>query len=85
MTDPETLGAKLTQFRDAAAQRFPQLPQAVDRLVAELEESAVKQALDVGDRAPYFELRRADNDEPVRLSQQLSHGPVVLSFYRGHW
>jgi peroxiredoxin len=41
-------------------------------------------ALAVGDRAPDFELRNAMGDE-VRLSELLTRGPVVLSFYRGAW
>jgi AhpC/TSA family protein len=39
-------------------------------------------ALGPGDRAPDFELPSADGRR-VRLRDQLEHGPVVLTFYRG--
>jgi peroxiredoxin len=41
-------------------------------------------ALAVGDRAPDFELGNAAG-HPVRLTELLTHGPVVLTFYRGAW
>jgi peroxiredoxin len=40
--------------------------------------------LAAGDRAPDFELQNATGDE-VRLSDLLTRGPVVLTFYRGAW
>ena len=64
---------------------MPQYMELVDRMVAELKESIVDGALGEGETAPEFELHRADNDEMVRLSDQLRKGPVVLSFYRGQW
>lgn len=41
-------------------------------------------AIAVGDRAPDFELPDMTG-EPVRLSDLLETGPVVVSFYRGGW
>ena len=41
-------------------------------------------ALQVGDRAPDFELPDAAGGT-VRLSERLADGPVVLTFYRGAW
>jgi peroxiredoxin len=38
----------------------------------------------VGDTAPDFELKNAD-EKIVRLQDLLSDGPLVLSFYRGKW
>ena len=38
----------------------------------------------VGDQAPDFSLKNADGQE-FSLKDLLSHGPVVLSFYRGKW
>jgi hypothetical protein len=35
-------------------------------------------------RAPDFTLPD-DHGRPVTLSKELSHGPVLLVFYRGHW
>lgn len=85
MTDDDTLESRLARGRGAARERMPQYMELVDRMVAELSESVVKSALGEGETAPDFELRRADNDEAVRLSEQLRKGPVVLSFYRGQW
>ncbi len=68
-----------------ARERMPQYMDLVDRVTAELKGSIVDNALSDGETAPEFELHRADNDETVRLSDQLKKGPVVLSFYRGQW
>jgi peroxiredoxin len=55
------------------------------RALAALEESGlVDRALHEGDTAPDFELPNAVG-ETVRLSDLLSSGPVILSFYRGQW
>ena len=40
--------------------------------------------LKIGDKAPDFELKNA-NEDPVRSDELLSNGPAVLSFYRGKW
>ncbi|MBI5419980.1 MAG: redoxin domain-containing protein [Deltaproteobacteria bacterium] len=40
--------------------------------------------LQIGERAPDFILPN-QRGEMVRLSDRLSRGPVVLSFYRGVW
>lgn len=85
MTDDDTLEARLARGRGVARERMPQYMELVDRMVAELNESVVENALGEGETAPDFALRRADNDEAVRLSEQLKAGPVVLSFYRGQW
>jgi hypothetical protein len=85
MANTSTLESQLAKVREAAAQRFPQLIELNRRLVADLESSVISDALDIGDRAPDFELRYAKNDATVRLSAALEEGPVVLSFYRGQW
>lgn len=41
-------------------------------------------AINTNDSAPDFELSNATG-EPVKLSDALQKGPVVLSFYRGGW
>jgi peroxiredoxin len=41
-------------------------------------------ALAVGDRAADFELPNAQGRR-IRLAEQLEHGPVVVTFYRGAW
>jgi peroxiredoxin len=49
-----------------------------------LDENKVAPGLSVGERAPDFELPDP-NGKPVRLSDRLAKGPVVLSFFRGDW
>jgi peroxiredoxin len=55
------------------------------RAVAELQESGIaEKALQPGGKAPEFEL--ADqNGEPVRSSELLKRGPLVICFFRGRW
>ncbi len=85
MTDEGTLESRLARARNIARERMPQYMDLVDRVTAELKDSVVDGALGEGESAPEFELHRADNDETLRLSDQLRKGPVVLSFYRGQW
>lgn len=85
MTDEGTLDSKLARGRNIARERMPQYMDLVDRMTAELKDSIIDNALSDGETAPEFALHRADNDELVRLSDQLRDGPVVLSFYRGQW
>lgn len=55
------------------------------RALAALADSGLaERALGEGDTAPDFELPNAVG-EPVRLSDLLETGPVILSFYRGQW
>jgi len=56
----------------------------ISRELAEVNRANTAPGLSVGDEAPDFELPDATG-RPVRLSQLLEHGPVVLSFYRGEW
>ena len=49
-----------------------------------LEENKVAPGLSTGERAPDFELPDP-HGKPVRLSERLAGGPVVLSFFRGDW
>lgn len=56
-----------------------------ERALAALDSSGITdRALGEGDTAPDFELPNAVG-ERVRLSDLLSSGPVILSFYRGQW
>lgn len=41
-------------------------------------------ALNIGDKAPDFQLNNA-TDKSVSLQEQLANGPVVLTWYRGGW
>lgn len=57
----------------------------IDRAITELKNSAIAaSALKEGDRAPAFEL--PDGDGRIWRSQDLlSHGRMVIVFYRGRW
>ena len=82
----DTLAARL----DATVQAFISgLPdneqQAVGESFAALQASDVAaNAISTGDTAPDFTLPNATG-QPVNLYDTLSHGPVILSFYRGGW
>jgi hypothetical protein len=43
-----------------------------------------ERALKVGDVAPAFELTNQDG-ELVRSADLLAQGPLVITFFRGHW
>ncbi len=85
MADVPALESKLATMREASIQRFPALKGLNERMFADLESSVIANALDVGDRAPDFELKEAKSDTTVKLSVALDEGPAVLSFYRGQW
>ena len=51
----------------------------------DLRDSGIMEGvLKIGDTAPDFELKNAD-EKMVRLRDFLSFGPLVLCFYRGKW
>lgn len=55
------------------------------RATAELKASgAEERALKIGDRAPSFTLFNQDHAE-VASTDLLREGPLVVSFFRGHW
>jgi hypothetical protein len=55
------------------------------RATAELKTSKIEeQALKVGDRAPSFTLFNQDHVQ-VASADLLREGPLVVSFFRGHW
>lgn len=64
-------------------------PNAADRQLMQqagqdLASAMPDPGLKVGDRAPDFELTNAFG-KPIRLSQELKKGPVIIAFYRGAW
>lgn len=86
MTQPESLS---TQIADWQKSMLPQIPEAALNTLmtstqALLDSGIADRALNVGDPCPDFELPNALS-VPVRLSEKLEAGPVVLSFYRGAW
>ena len=55
------------------------------RATAELKESGIEgSALKIGDHAPDFALFNQDHVE-VSSKDLLRKGPMVVSFFRGHW
>jgi hypothetical protein len=55
------------------------------RATAELKASGIENAaLKVGDRAPDFSLFNQDHVRMVS-TELLREGPLVVSFFRGHW
>lgn len=80
------LQEKLDAFRKNFEKKVP--PEALEimhRATEDLRNSGIMdRAVKVGDKAPDFTLRNTSGQE-VSLSQMLSKGPVILSFYRGRW
>ncbi|HEY1422225.1 MAG TPA: hypothetical protein VGF20_02145 [Candidatus Acidoferrum sp.] len=59
--------------------------ETMHRATAELKASGIEdRALKVGDRAPSFTLFNQDHVQ-VASADLLSQGPLVVSFFRGHW
>lgn len=57
----------------------------IHRATAELKASGIEgRALKVGDRAPSFTLFNQDHMQ-VASADFLREGPLVVSFFRGHW
>lgn len=55
------------------------------RATAELKASGIEdRTLKVGDRAPSFTLFNQDHGQ-VSSADLLREGPLVVSFFRGHW
>lgn len=89
MTEDATaldLTARLAELRESSAARTTaERRAAMQALFEELEATVVEDALAVGEYVPDFILRTANDHREVRLAEELSKGPVVLSFYRGQW
>ena len=59
--------------------------ETMHRATAELKASGAEgRALKVGDKAPSFSLFNQDHVE-VSSDALLREGPLVVSFFRGHW
>jgi peroxiredoxin len=72
--------------KELIAKYVPADVQAVHaRVVDELRQlGIVQRALKPGDAAPDFELTN-HNGKPVRASELLDRGPLVICFFRGRW
>jgi cytochrome oxidase Cu insertion factor (SCO1/SenC/PrrC family) len=80
------LQEKLTRLRKGFEAQAPkEVVEIMHRATNYLEKSGILDGtVKVGDQAPDFSLKNADGQE-FSLKNLLSHGPVVLSFYRGKW
>ena len=86
-----SLQSRLDEFKKTFESGAPpyNAPQEViekmHRATAELKASGIeKQTLTVGDRAPSFTLFNQDQVQ-VSSGDLLRQGPLVVSFFRGHW
>ncbi len=69
----------------SGANRPPEIRAALQRGTEELRASGIlERVLKVGARAPEFALPNQDG-AIVRSATLLARGPLVLTFYRGHW
>jgi hypothetical protein len=59
--------------------------ETMHRATAELKATGIEnRSLKIGDRAPEFSLFNQDHVQ-VNSADLLHQGPVVVSFFRGHW
>lgn len=86
-----TLQQRLDEFKKAFESGAPpysaprEAIETMHRATAELKASGIEgRALKVGDRAPSFTLFNQDHVQ-VASSDLLQAGPLVVSFFRGHW
>jgi hypothetical protein len=85
------LQARLDEFKKAFESGAPpynaprEVIELMHRATAQLKASGIEDAaLNVGGRAPSFTLFN-QNHVPVSSSDLLGEGPLVVSFFRGHW
>ena len=85
------LQSRLDEFKKAFESGAPpyNAPQEaiekMHRATADLKASGIeKRALKVGDHAPEFSLFNQDHVQ-VSSADLLRQGPLVVSFFRGHW
>jgi hypothetical protein len=86
-----TLQSRLDEFKKAFESGAPpynashEAIETMHRATAGLKASGLAdQALKVGDRAPQFSLFNQDHIQ-VNSRDLLHDGPLVVSFFRGHW
>ena len=86
-----TLQNRLNEFKktiESGAGHYSMPREAVDKMhraTAELKASGIEdRALKVGDRAPDFALFNQDHVQ-VASVELLRQGPLMVSFFRGHW
>ncbi len=85
------LQSRLDEFKKAFESGAPpynaehEAIEKMHRATAELKASGIEQqALKIGDRGPSFTLFNQDHAQ-VSSSDLLRQGPLVISFFRGHY
>jgi hypothetical protein len=82
MSLQEKLSGQRAQFEATAPKETLAI---MHRATDDLRRSGIiERALKKGDTAPAFELPNADG-QTIRSADLLSRGPLVVTFYRGHW
>jgi peroxiredoxin len=81
-----TLKTALDKFRAEFLTQVPaEIAVMMEQATLQLaQDYAAKPLLQVGEVAPDFKLPNAVG-EPIKLSDRLQHGAVILTFYRGGW
>ncbi len=81
-----TLEQRLAAIRKASEKQIPEDAQKImHRVTEELQQSGLaEKAIGEGDQAPAFALPNQDGTI-VSSDELLEQGPIVLSFFRGHW
>jgi hypothetical protein len=81
-----TLEQRLDAIRRAGEKEIPEDAQKImHRVTEELQRSGqAEKAIGEGDQAPAFALPNQDGNI-VSSDELLAEGPLVLSFFRGHW
>src|SRR4051812_28111629 len=80
-----TLSEQLQAYATTGREIFPAYSEAVDRLVARIDENGGgENAPRPGEAMPPFMLPD-ETGQLVSLKSLLSKGPVAVMFYRGHW
>ena len=77
---------KLDEYKKSFLEKAPQEAVVVmQRAMEDLKKSGITdKVLKVGASAPYFSLPD-EKGNLVALESLLTHGPAVISFYRGFW
>lgn len=80
------LKEKLDAIREASGKRIPPDRQAImKKATEELRNSGIlERIVGVGDRMPAF-AGAAHDGRTIASSDLLGRGPLVLSWFRGHW
>jgi hypothetical protein len=86
-----SLQSRLDEFKRAFESGAPpynaprEAIEKMHRATAELKATGIENhSLKIGDRAPEFSLFNQDHVQ-VNSAEVLRQGPVVVSFFRGHW